>query len=352
MAPDAGAAGSRITFREGQAAQPEALERVAAHVRGALAGADLDPLLTARHPLLTGIGASFAALAVPVELLRQHGVATHRVLADEIARVTWGFDADVLVGVSQSGRSTETLAAFEQVEVPTLAVVNVAPSALTQLAGQSLDLGNEPDSFASTVGFTGTVVALDLLAGAVTGAGAAHWDGIGERVVDMGERVAGVVARLGGRAAECVAADAVASGASLASAEATALLLREVARVPASASATHNHLHGEMESAGGTLHLVFGDGRETELARTLSGAGHLTVLFTTRPVVPGPDLAVVAVPDVAPAVRVVLEVVAVQELVAAIADERGIAIESFVFANNDTKLGGVDPRDFEVVPHG
>ncbi|NEB76904.1 sugar isomerase, partial [Streptomyces sp. SID14478] len=136
--------------------------------------------------------------------------------------------------------------------------------------------------------------------------------------------------------------------ASRAAAEETALLLREVPRMPAAASATRNYLHGEMESAGNTLHVVLGDGREIDLAHSLSGAGHLTLLVTTEDVAPGPDLAVVRIPGTAPAARVVLETVVAQELVRVLSAERDVPIESFVFANDDTKEGGVDPGDFAI----
>ncbi|MEU9191938.1 SIS domain-containing protein [Streptomyces hundungensis] len=341
--------GSRITFLDGQSGQPQALERVIAHVRRQLDEAALSRLGTKRRPLLAGIGASYAALAVPVEVLRDHGVPAQRVLSSEIEDGLRGFDTDLLIGVSQGGRSSETIAAFRAArDVPTLAVLNVTPSPLGQLADLTVDLGNEPDSYASTVGFTATVVALDLIAGAVAGRTDDPWDGIASRVAAVRARATEVVGALRARAARCVAADCVASGASRVSAEEAALLLREVPRMPAAASVTRNYLHGEMESAGNTLHLVFGDGREVELARSLSSAGHLTLLITTQDVEVAENLGVIRLPRTAPSVRVVLETVVVQELVAALSEERGVPIESFVFANDDTKEGGVDAADFEL----
>ena len=103
-----------------------------------------------------------------------------------------------------------------------------------------------------------------------------------------------------------------------------------------------------MESAGGTLHIVLGDGREVELAHSLSRAGHQTLLVTGQPVPSADSLAVVRLPETVPAARVVLETVVLQELVSALSEERGVPIESFVFANDDTKLGGVDPADFAI----
>lgn len=42
----------------------------------------------------------------------------------------------------------------------------------------------------------------------------------------------------------------------------------------------------------------------------------------------------------------VLETVVTQELAAARAAERQVPVEGFVFANNDTKQGGLDPAAF------
>ncbi|MFD9793174.1 SIS domain-containing protein [Streptomyces sp. NPDC059070] len=340
--------GSRITFLDGLTAQPQALERVTAQVRRQLTGAALDRLRTARRPLLTGIGASYAALALPVEVLRAHGVPAQRVLASELGAGLRGFDTDLLIGVSQGGRSTETVAAFRAARgVPALAVLNVTDSPLGALAALAVGLGGEPDSAASTIGFTGTVVALDLIAGVIAGRDGDPWQGVGERIEAVRARTGEVVAALRARAARCVAVDCVASGASRVAAEEAALLLREVPRMPASASVTRNYLHGEMESAGNTLHLVFGAGREVELARSLSAAGHLTLLVTTARVEPGDSLGVVRLPECAPTLRAVLETVVAQELVAVLSVERDVPLDSFVFVNDDTKVGGAGTAAFE-----
>nr|WSW42109.1 SIS domain-containing protein [Streptomyces sp. NBC_01001] len=337
--------GSRITFLEGQAGQGAALARIADRVRSQLASPERAALRAARRPLFTGIGASYAALAVPVQQLRKAGVVTQRVLSSEIETGTAGFDTDCLIAVSQGGRSRETIAACRSAAAPGItrtALLNVLPSRLGELADLTVGLGNEPDSHASTIGYTGTVVALDLIAGAIAGRTQDPWDDIAEQTAAVHGRAAEVVAGLRERGARCIASDAVAAGASCASAEEGALLLREVVRMTAAASATRNYLHGEMESAGNTLHLVFGDGREIELARSLADSGHLTLLLTTARVEPADSLSVIRLPEVPDAVRVVLETVVLQELVARLSAERGVPIESFVFAHDDTKWP--DPR--------
>lgn len=342
--------GSRITFLEGQADQGAALARIADRVRTQLASPALAGLRAAERPLFTGIGASYAALAVPVQQLREAGIVTQRVLSSEIETGTAGFDTDCLIAVSQGGRSSETIAAFECAApgITKTALLNVVPSPLGDLADLTVDLGNEPDSYASTIGYTGTIVALDLIAGAVAGREGDPWGEIAEQTTAIHSQATEIVAGLRERGARCIASDGVAAGASRASAEEGALLLREVVRMTAAHSATRNYLHGEMESAGNTLHLVYGDGREIELARSLAGAGHLTLLMTTAEVEPADSLSVVRLPEVADAVRVVLETVVLQELVAQLSAERDVPIESFVFANDDTKQGGLDMSDFEV----
>ncbi|MFD5142177.1 SIS domain-containing protein [Streptomyces sp. NPDC058401] len=342
--------GSRITFLEGQADQGAALARIADRVRTQLASPELAGLRAAERPLFTGIGASYAALAVPVQQLRDAGIVTQRVLSSEIETGTAGFDTDCLIAVSQGGRSSETIAAFECAApgITKTALLNVVPSPLGDLADLTVDLGNEPDSYASTIGYTGTIVALDLIAGAVAGRAGDPWGEIAEQTTAIHAQATEIVAGLRERGARCIASDGVAAGASRASAEEGALLLREVVRMTAAHSATRNYLHGEMESAGNTLHLVYGDGREIELARSLAGAGHLTLLMTTAEVEPADSLSVVRLPAVADAVRVVLETVVLQELVAQLSAERNVPIESFVFANDDTKQGGLDMSDFEV----
>ncbi|WP_448061763.1 hypothetical protein [Cellulomonas hominis] len=86
------------------------------------------------------------------------------------------------------------------------------------------------------------------------------------------------------------------------------------------------------------------------LARSLAGAGRTTLLLTTADVPADGDLHVLQLPHVPAAVRVVLEVVVMQVLAAALAAERGLEIESFVFANDDTTQGGVDAADFLIAP--
>ena len=329
----------RIPYAQGRANQPQALERVVRRLHDQLA---VQPAtrLVAKRPVFVGVGASYAALALPVELLCAAGVPARRELASEL-RAT---DADLLLGVSQSGRSPETIDALGLVpRSRRAAVVNVLPSLLGESVDLLIDLGDEDDSYASTVGYTGTQVALAMIARTMLGRtadeAAAEWAGISPTLGAHESAVAGPIDEVAALARSVVAADFVASGAARSTTESGALLLREVCRVPAAALVTRNYLHGEMESAGATLHVIVGEDRELELARSLSRAGHLTLCVTSAALAPERNLHVVPIPgDLPLPVRTVLQTAVVQRLAGSLASARGVDIEEFVFHNSDTKL--------------
>jgi glucosamine--fructose-6-phosphate aminotransferase (isomerizing) len=153
-------------------------------------------------------------------------------------------------------------------------------------------------------------------------------DSVGVRAQELAATFAGVTT-----------ADFVGAGPAVGSAEAGALLFREVARLPSSAMSTRQYLHGSMESAGRGVHVVFGDTRELEVSHTLSEAGHKVILVTSERVDETSTLQVVRLPKLSAAPRAVLEALVLQILVEAVANAAGIDIEEFVFHNSDTKVG-------------
>ncbi|MEV6845133.1 SIS domain-containing protein [Actinoplanes sp. NPDC051411] len=283
-------------------------------------------------PLFVGIGNSLAAAGAAVWTLRERGIEAWRAGAGDFP-VPFPPSAHPVVGISQSGRSTETLAVLSAVPSPQrLAVVNAGGSPLSALASRSLHLGDVPDSYASTIGYTATVAALGLLADA--------WDG---GRIDPGwaslpfvaEDLREVVAGLG---ADAAYADVVAAAPSVGSAECGALLLREVARLSGTPMTTRSYLHGAMESAGPGWHILLGDDREIQVARTLSESGRKVLLITTAVVAGAPNLWTVRIPSLPAGQRAVVESIVLQSLAEAAAAARGIDIEEFVFHHEDTKV--------------
>lgn len=290
-------------------------------------------------PIFVGIGASHAAAAAPVWALRSRGVHSWRLGAGD-QPLPFPESAHPVIGISQSGRSAETLAVLQSVpERLRLAVVNGDPSPVAQVAGGGVGLGNIADSYASTIGYTATITALGMLADAWDGGSvAAGWAELGAVFAQTELAVGDIVRSLALLFADATSADFVGAGPAAGSAEEGALLLREVARIPSTGMSTRQYLHGLMESAGSGVHVVFGDSRELDLATTLSEAGHHVILVTAEPVAPSPTLHPVQVPRRPAAQRAVLEALVLQLLAGAVAETRGIDIEEFVFHNSDIKV--------------
>jgi glucosamine--fructose-6-phosphate aminotransferase (isomerizing) len=331
-----------ISFLAARATQAEhlgqAIDTVIRQVSGLAAAGDL----SRPGPIFTGIGASLAAACAPVWVLRGRGIHSWRLGAGDYP-LPFPRSSHPVVGVSQSGRSAETLAVLESVEAELrYAVVNTAPSPVADIARTVVEIGNIPDSYASTVGYTATVAALGILADAWAGGGAdVGWQTLAGAFAEAQERLTEPVTALAPVFAEARSADFVGAGPSVGSAEAGALLFREVARVPATGLGTRQYLHGSMESAGDSVHVLFGDVREPAVADTLAEAGHQVILVTTEDISSRRNLAAVRLPRRPPAQRAILEALVMQILVAAVADLLAVDIEEFVFHNSDTKVSVV-----------
>lgn len=326
-----------ISFQEARASQAAALGALVPRIAHRLEG--IGGTLDGAGPIFVGIGASHAAAAAPVWALRERGVHAWRLSAGD-QPVPYPPSPHPVVGISQSGRSAETLAVLQALpENRRIAVVNAAPSPIADLPATVIGLGDIADSYASTIGFTATVTALGMLADA-WGGGAldAGWQHLHEAFGEYDEAVAAPLAALVPVLERASYADFVGAGAALGSAEAGALLLREVARIPSTGMGTRQYLHGSMESAGDGLHVLIGGEREHALAQTLSEAGHDVLLVTTTPAATAARFQTVVLPDLPAAQRAVLDATVLQNLAATAAAARGIDIEQFVFHNDDTKV--------------
>jgi fructoselysine-6-P-deglycase FrlB-like protein len=331
--------GGTIPFADARAGQARRLGEAISSVAAVAADLAVAGRLAGPGPVFVGIGASHAASCAPVWTLRARGIHSWRLDAGDYP-LPFPVSDHPVVGVSQSGRSAETLAVLESVDQDLrYAVVNTTPSPVAAAAKVVIDLGNIPDSYASTVGYTATVAALGILAdrwdGGVIDAG---WYDLADVLSQTERLLTEPVRQLAGVFAQARSADFVGAGPSVGSAEAAALLFREVARIPATGMGTRQYLHGAMESAGDSVHVLFGEAREAEVGATLAAAGHQVILVTSQDIASGPNLAAVRLPDRPAAQRVILEALAMQILVAAVAEQRAVEIEEFVFYNSDTKV--------------
>jgi len=331
---------SQLTFAAARAAQAENLEAAITEVTGAVGALAAAGRLALPGPIFAGIGASLAAACAPVWSLRSRGIHSWRLGAGD-QPLPFPQTVHPVVGVSQSGRSAETLALLESVDPPLrYAVVNAVPSPIAEVAATVIGLGNRPDSYASTVGYTATVAALGILADAWDGGVIdPSWADLAVLFAETERRLTGPVRALAALFDGVTSADFIGAGPSVGSAEAAALLFCEAVRLPSAGIGTRQYLHGSMESAGNSVHVLFGGSREAEVAGTLAAAGHRAVLVTSDSgLSAGSSEAVVLLPRTLEAQQAILEVLAMQILVAAVAERRAVNIEDFVFHNSDTKV--------------
>ncbi|GHH72578.1 hypothetical protein GCM10018793_09840 [Streptomyces sulfonofaciens] len=334
-----------ITYSSARATQATALAAAITRLTGEVTRLADEGRLAGPGPVFVGIGASLAAVCAPVWELRSRGVHSWRLGAGDHP-LPFPRSSHPVFGVSQSGRSAETLAVLKSVDAPQrYAVVNAAPSPIADTATVVLGLGGIPDSYASTIGYTATVAAAGMLADAWEG-GAVHpgWADLGEVFASTERDLTDRVRALAPLFTAAASADFVGTGPAVGSAEESALLFREVARIPSTGMSTRQYLHGSMESAGGGVHVLFGGAREAAIAETLARSGHPAVLVTSEPGDGAPLVHRVPVPALPAAQRAVTEILVTQILVEAVAELRGVDVEEFVFHNTDIKVASEGPR--------
>ena len=330
---------SPIPYARARAAQPEGLSRTLESVGEQIARLRGDGRLRGPGPVFVGIGASLAAACAATWVLRGRGIDARRTAAGDLP-LPYPRSTNPLVGISQSGRSPETIAVLGSVaRERRVAVTNMRPSPLADLAGAALWLGGHDDSYASTLGYTATVLGLGLLADAWDEGGPdPAWSDVPALVESVIGDTNARVEELAGLFDGAASVDVVANGPSLGTAEGGALLLREVSRLPAAAMSTRTYLHGAMESAGRTVHVILGGSGEVGVCRTLAAAGHQVIFVTPEVVEHSAHLHHLPVPALPVGPRAVVEAVLIQGLAGAIAGRAGIDADAFVFDNPETKV--------------
>jgi glucosamine--fructose-6-phosphate aminotransferase (isomerizing) len=333
----------RIGYRAAIARQPEALADCIAAARSGLARLDLDPFATGVLGV-TGIGASFAAATVIAGELARRGRRAFPVRCADLAGGSpmGGGQADGIIALSHRGRSVETVEALRaNPAAARLAITRDPESPVAKAAGRHLRIDSGADATPSGTGYTGALAVAGLLVDRLCGADSAAWERLPEAARSMLRAIESKGARLRERFAGRRAIDCVGAGASLGTADEASLLVREAARIPAAASETRHYLHGPMEAMdASTGVLLFGEGREVEIARQLQGIGCPVLLVTARgDVAEGPLLTVIAVPPQEDRIaRAILDILAAQLLAAALSDEAGLTDARFRYPQADTQV--------------
>jgi fructoselysine-6-P-deglycase FrlB-like protein len=320
-----------LSFADGRAQQTDVLRNITAHLPDRISRL-WNPAW--RRVMLVGIGASYAALASPMQQLRRAGVLTYRTNGADFPTIATDA-ADVAVLVSQSGRSQETVALADRLQkagISTLAITNRDHNPLAEVAGLHLGLGDQPDSRVSTVGFMITTAALGMLADyAAEGTVDHRWPALPDRMDAVTTATDELMSAQAGHF-RTGAVDVVAPAERLTVAEAVALLFREGPLVPASAYDTRSYLHGPMDCAGSDVtHLLIGGDRENRLATQLRERTD-RVLLTSDHLDDQPD------DHWTFTQQALIEVGMLQGLVSATAQVRRNPVDDPVFVRQDTKV--------------
>jgi glucosamine--fructose-6-phosphate aminotransferase (isomerizing) len=333
-----------MRYIEAVRAQGKNLRSSRAAVSGQLSSLDLAPWRDRRLGLV-GMGASANAIIPALRSYWSAGLTAVPWLGSELSQAGTAAGVEAVIAVSQGGESAEIIAALGDLpdSVASLAVTDAPDSPVGRLARAALDLELLEDSNVRTIGYTGTVQALLLLRDALASAAApaAAWDELADQVdqlVPAAEELAGrLLATLRG----AHSFDLVGSGVHAGTAAQGALLLREVAKLPAAAYETYQYLHGPIEAAGpGLVLMVTGGAREVRLAESMAAAGATVVLVTAAPQAgeSQPGLTVFPLPAATPGAEAILGILPAQAISGALADAAGLPDGEFRYHQDDTKV--------------
>jgi glucosamine--fructose-6-phosphate aminotransferase (isomerizing) len=328
-----------MSYRNTVARQPEALADTYSAVRDEVARMDLAPM---DRPVtgVTGIGASFAAAVVVAAALQASG---RRAFAIRSADMAPGHDlCDAVIGLSHRGRSVETVAALEMLpSAGSLAITNDPASPLAKAAKLHVRLANGSDATPSSTGYTATLLAAGMVVQKLVGAPDDSFAAIPALAGRVLNTAAAKMERLGRLFSSRRAIDCVGAVAALGTADEASLLIREAARIPAAAYDTRHYLHGPMESMDASTGVVlFGAGRELELAQHLEQIGCPALLVTTAEGIDdGELLTVIKVPQADNLIaQAIIDIFSAQLLAAQLSDAAGLTDTKFRYRMSDTKV--------------
>jgi len=332
-----------MDYRASIMRQPEALETSRTAVITALKGIDLRPL-TIGSVAVTGIGASLHAAIAAAAHLRTCGRRAYALCATDLLDAA--IDAsDVLVALSASGRSRETVEAVRlRPNVPSYSISKETDNPLAAVVQSVVPIQSGDDGNPSTTSYTATLQAIGLLADRLARvASPTEWGTLPTLVQRTLAAVAGTAQRAADSLAGKVAIDFVGAGAALGTAGEASLLVREAVRIPTASHDTLHFLHGPMEPLDVRTGLVvFGDGRECKLARDVAGFGCPSLLITHRTDIDAErNLTVITVPATGNGLAdAILHILPVQLMVADLADAAGLTGVGFRYRQTDTKFPG------------
>ncbi|MFV0407573.1 MAG: SIS domain-containing protein [Propioniciclava sp.] len=328
----------RADYWETVANQGHTLRQSIAAVRAGLPPEGMS--LPADLPVgIAAMGASTYAAEVLVYEAQQRGRVVLNRAASEWHEVPWP-PLSLLVGISESGRSPETIQALQQAPGPTLVLTNVPDAPVSTVASRTVSLGGIRDAGVYLSGYTSTVAGLALVGEALgltqMASGLDQAPDAVEAVLVQAEAVVAEFLSLTPGGSGPTALDCVGGGGSWAAACETALILREAGRTPSAAFPTDQYLHGPAEGLTPTGGLVvFGSNRTDELVRWALGRGIPTLHVSPEPAA---DAVGLRLPRASATVTGIMEAVVGQVLAGRIGTQHGHELGTFQHEFAGTKL--------------
>jgi len=319
--------------------QPANLARSREVFAQPLQDADLSPFADSHPLVLTGMGSSYFAAIPAAHALRRSGHPAFTLSATELLEPGGDLLGAAYVGISQSGKSAETVEGFSRVSAPRLSLTNDGSGPLSDLADVALQVGSAQDTAIAILTYTATLSATAALADSLGAPLDFDWNRLPSIVSETLEESAPIAKDAAELFGDMDVLDFVARGSSLASAAESALLLREAVRIPAAYMDTLQYLHGPIEVAEpGRGCIVFGSSREIRLAEDLASYGMAVLLITEASVKPTRNLLVLRVPEMPDALAPIVQILPVQLLTHRMAQARGFSADGFRHEQDDTKL--------------
>jgi glutamine---fructose-6-phosphate transaminase (isomerizing) len=330
----------KVSYQSAITLQPEALRQSRTSIDAALRAADLAPLARGTV-LLTAIGASLYTAYAGAAQMRRQGIRAFALPATDLQDPQIDL-AEAYVAISASGRSVEPAKAMEiRPKVATYGVAKAADCPLAKVVRTMIPTGSGPDSSPNVTSYTGSLLALGLLADRIGLPSGTHWATLPDKADALLRAMADPIERAVALLAERAAIDCVGQGAAFGTAGYAALMLREASRIVAQSWDTLNFLHGPMEPHDRrTGVILFGDGREVQLARDLADFGIPSVLMTHRvDITETPGLVVIPMPSGGSGLAdAILHAIPAQLLASGLAEAAGLPECNFRYRQSDTKL--------------
>ncbi|WP_457092053.1 SIS domain-containing protein [Microvirga sp. P5_D2] len=328
-----------MNFRESIDLQPERLASSRLAVAEALREINTTPLKNGSIGFV-GIGASLYASITGASEFRSRGLRAYAFSPMDLLEQPSGL-ADSFIALSASGRSVETVDAMQGAQGSLYAISKDAENALASVVHGVITTRSGLEASPSAPSFTTTLQAIGMLADHLTEQSTAAWERLPDAASNVLISASGAVEGCVDAFSHAASIDFIGEHQLLGTACEGALLAREAARLPASGFDLRNFLHGPMEALDERMGLVVhGSDREIKLAQDAAAFGCPTLLVSDRNDVPNAaNLIVLHVPSVGNRLAdSILQLIAVQLLVARLSAARGLADAKFRYRQSDTKI--------------